>query len=82
MEERFAAHFLDMSEIGYGLSLRTVMRMAFKIAKASQCKHPFGNETAGWAWMDGFRRLNPRPLSYYQAMCDKPMHIYNCPYST
>ena len=65
-----------MSEMGYGLSRETVLRMAFKIAEASPRKHPFRNETAGRAWMDGFRRSHPKPtirtpqpLSYCRAMC-------------
>ena len=64
-----------MSEMGYGLTRETVMRLAFVIAEKTGKKHPFTGESAGRAWLDGFKRRypnlairTPQPLSYSRAV--------------
>jgi hypothetical protein len=75
-EDRLASYLIQMAQMGFGLSRETVMCLAFKIADATQRKHPFKDQTAGRAWFDGFRRRHPKlsirspqPLSYCRARC-------------
>ena len=75
-EELLASYLVQMSEIGFGLSRDTVMRLAYNIAEKIKRKHPFKDEKAGRAWFDGFRRRHPQltirspqPLSYSRALC-------------
>ena len=78
-EDHLASYLKQMSEMGYGLSRETVMRLAFTIVDKAQRKHPFKGETAGRAWFDGFIRRHPKltirspqPLSYSRALCSNP----------
>jgi hypothetical protein len=75
-EDRLANYLIQMSEMGFGLSRDTVMRLAYNIVERDKRKHPFKDEKAGRAWFDGFRQRHPRltirspqPLSYCRAVC-------------
>ena len=73
-----------MADMGFGLSPDTVRHLAYRIAEKSGRKHPFHDESAGRAWLDGFRRRkarltirSPQPLSYCRALCSNPETINN-----
>ena len=75
-EDQLAVYLVQMSDMGFGLSRKTVMKLAYTIAERTQRKHPFKGETAGRAWFDGFKRRHPnltirspQPLAYCRALC-------------
>ena len=75
-EERLAAHLIQMSEMGYGISREGVMGMAYFDVEKSKRSHPFHEGSAGRAWFEGFMRCHPKltirspqPLSYCRALC-------------
>ena len=49
-EDKLAAYLVRMADMGFGVSREGFMGMAYTIIEKSQCKHPFQNGTAGWAW--------------------------------
>ena len=70
-EESLETYLVKMADMGFGLSPDTVKCLAFNIVEKSGRKHPFQNEQAGRAWLDGF----PQPLSYCRALCSDPETI-------
>ena len=74
-EDQLYEYLINMADMGYGITRETVMRLAFVIAEKTGKKHPFTGESAGWAWLDGFRRRYPsltirtlQPFSYSRAV--------------
>ena len=75
-EERLAHYMVEMADMGFGLSRDDVRRTAYQMAEKCGRQHPFQNEMAGRAWLDGFLKRNPKltlrsaqPLSYNRAVC-------------
>ena len=75
-EDELASYCVKMADMGFGLSRSDVMVVAFKIAEASERKHPFTDGAAGRAWYDGFRSRHPQltlrstqSLSHARAFC-------------
>ena len=74
-EERLALYIVEMAEMGFGLTRSNVRSTAYKLAEACGKPHPFHNEMAGKAWLEGFFRRHPKltirkpqPLSYNRAV--------------
>ena len=74
-EQRLVRYIVDMADMGFGLTSDDIRSTAYKIAEACGKPHPFHNEMAGRAWLDGFRRRypnltlrKPQPLSYSRAI--------------
>ena len=70
-EEGLARYIVDMADMGFGLSRDDIRFTAYKIAEKCGRPHPFQNEIAGRAWLDGYLKRNPKltlrsaqPLSY------------------
>ena len=55
-----ALYLVQITDMGFGWSRDTVVRLAYKILDKAQQKHPFKDEKAGRAWFDGFVRRNPK----------------------
>ena len=51
-ETRLAQYIVDMCDMGFGLTRRDVMRVAYSIVEKSGREHPFSNGMAGRAWSD------------------------------
>ena len=75
-EERLDRYIVDMADMGFGLSRDDIRFTAYKIAEKCGRPHPFQNEIAGRAWLDGYLKRNPKltlrsaqPLSYNRAVC-------------
>ena len=73
-EQRLVRYIVDMADMGFGLTSDDIRSTAYKLAEACGKPHPFHNEMAGRAWLDGFRRRypnltlrKPQPLSYSRA---------------
>ena len=56
-ELRLAHYIMYMADMGFCLSRDDIRSTAYKIAKACGKPHPFHNETAGCAWLDGFFKV-------------------------
>ena len=74
-EQRLARYVVDMADMGFGLSRDDIRSTAYKIAETCGRAHPFHNEMAGRAWLDGFFRRHPnltvrkpQSLSYNRAV--------------
>ena len=74
-EEKLASYIVDMADMGFGLSRDDIRFTAYKIAEKCGRSHPFQNEIAGRAWLDGFMKRHPnltlrstQPLSYNRAV--------------
>ena len=53
-------YLVEMTDMGYGLTRKTVLELAFTIVQKSERKIPFRGGKAGRAWFDGFRRRHPQ----------------------
>ena len=53
-ELRLAKYVVDMADMGFGLSCNDIRSAAYKVAEACGKPHPFHDEMAGRAWLDGF----------------------------
>lgn len=80
-EEKFC---LDMCDMGYGLTVEDVRRVAYKIVESSGRPHPFNNVNgmAGRDWYEGFLRRFPcltlrkeEALSYLRAIMPRKRSI-------
>ena len=74
-ELRLAKYVVDMADMGFGLSRNDIRSAAYKVAEACGKPHPFHDEMAGRAWLDGFFKRHPnltlrkpQPLSYNRAV--------------
>ena len=74
-ELRLARYIVEMAEMGFGLSRDDIRSTAYKLAEACGKAHPFRDEMAGRAWLDGFFKRHPtltlrkpQPLSYNRAV--------------
>ena len=74
-----AQYFVQIADMGFGLTREDVMRTAFLIVDKSGREHPFINGMAGRGWFEGFRARHPQltlrtpqPLSYCRALSANP----------
>ena len=51
-------YILQMESMLFGLSMDDVRVLAFQLAESNGLQHPF-NRTAGWDWVNGFRKRHP-----------------------
>ena len=73
-EEKLNEYCLTMCNMGYGLMVEDIRRVAYVIASNSGRSHPFKNGKAGQDWYKGFLRRFPfltlrkeEALSYMRA---------------
>ena len=74
-EDMLVKYLVEMADMRYGLTRKTVMELAFTIVQKSEQKNPFCGGKAGRAWFEGFQRRHPQlylwapqPLSYCRAI--------------
>ena len=74
-EQRLVSYIVEMADKGFGLSRDDIRSTAYRMAEACGRQHPFKNEMAGRAWLDGFFKRHPhltlrkpQPLSYSRAV--------------
>ena len=53
-------YLVEMADMGYGLTRKTIMELALTIIQKSEQKNPFSGGKAGRAWFEGFRRRHPQ----------------------
>ena len=58
-EEKLCEYCLTMCDMGYGLTVEYIRRVAYVIASNSGRPHPFKNGKAGRDWYEGFLRRFP-----------------------
>jgi hypothetical protein len=82
VEDKLSNYLVEMADMGFGLSRKEVMRLAFQIADKSGIKHPFKNGAAGRKWFVAFRSRHPNQmlskpesLSYVRAKAVNPVTI-------
>ena len=75
-EEKLAQYIVEMADMGFGLSRDDIKVTAYRIVENSGGSHPFHDESAGRAWLDGFMERHPnltlrtpQPPSYNRAVC-------------
>jgi len=73
-EDKLCNYCFAMCDMGYGLTVEDVKRVAFEIASNSGRPHPFKDGKAGRDWYEGFMRRFPtltlrkeEALSYMRA---------------
>ena len=73
-EDMLVKYLVEIADVGYGLTRKTVMELAFAIVQKRE-KNPFRGGKAGRAWFEGFQRRHPQlflqapqPLSYCRAI--------------
>lgn len=72
-KDRIAKCVIVMADMGFGLTCDDIQCLAFNVAGK---KHPFQNDMAGRAWLEGILKpltlRNSQPLSYNLAVCANP----------
>lgn len=62
-EERLALYIVEIADMGFGLTRDDFRSTAYKIteacSKTQPFHHPFNNEMAGRAWLEGFFKRHP-----------------------
>ena len=58
-EKKLCEFYLTMCDMGYGLTVEDIRRVAYVIASNSGRPHPFKNGKAGRDWYEGFLRRFP-----------------------
>ena len=73
-EKKLCEYYLTMCDMGYGLTVEDIRRVAYVIASNSGRPHPFKNGKASLDWYEGFLRRFPcltlrkeEALSYMRA---------------
>ena len=59
-EDMLVKYLVEMADMRYGLTRKTVMELAFTIVQKSERKNPFCGGKAGQAWFEGFQRRHPQ----------------------
>ena len=54
-----ACYIVEMVDMGFGLSRDDIKVAAYRIVEKCERSHPFHNEMAGRAWLDGFTKRHP-----------------------
>ena len=53
-EDMLVKYLVEMADMEYGLTRKTIMELAFTIVQKSERKNPFRGGKAGRAWFKGY----------------------------
>lgn len=80
LEQKLVAYIIEMQELGFGLTVNQIRKLAFSLAEAKNPKHCFSTDKgfAGWNWWVSFKQRyglslrTPENLSAGRASCSNP----------
>lgn len=80
LEQKLVAYIVEMQELGFGLTVNQIRKIAFSLAEAKNPKHCFSSDKgfAGWNWWVSFKQRyglslrTPENLSAGRASCSNP----------
>ncbi|CAK1586867.1 unnamed protein product [Parnassius mnemosyne] len=81
IEQKLVAYIIEMQELGFGLTVNQIRKIAFSLAEANNPKHCFSSDKgfAGWNWWVSFKQRYglslriPENLSAGRASCSNPV---------
>lgn len=58
LEQKLDAYIMEMQELGFGLTVNQIRKIAFSLAEATNPKHCFSSDKgfAGWNWWVSFKQ--------------------------
>lgn len=60
MEQEIVEYAKELDVKFYGLTRESLQKLAYQLAEKNNIEHPFQNNKAGRAWVEGFMKRNPQ----------------------